>query len=163
MDPLTLHRLAAACQRWHVPVVPRLVQRLILVLFHCYLPTPLKLGEGTTLAYGGLGTMIHEDCKIGRNVVIAQHVTLGGRARRKGVPTIEDGCFLGVGSRILGPVRVGAGSIVGANAVVVEDVPPHSVVAGVPARVIRTHVDLADYRTDVARARPAALKEGTGR
>jgi serine O-acetyltransferase len=151
MDALTLHRIAHACHRHRVPIIPRLLQRINFVLFHCYVPASLALGEGTRLGYGGLGIVLHERARIGRNVFISQQVTIGGRARRFGVPTIEDDCFIGVGARVLGPIRLGAGSIVGANAVVLHDVPPRSVVAGVPARIVRTGVVTGDYRGDVPR------------
>jgi serine O-acetyltransferase len=61
------------------------------------------------------------------------------------VPVIEDECFIGAGAKILGPVRIGTGSVIGANAVVIHDVPPHSVVVGVPARVIRKDIEIEDY------------------
>jgi len=80
--------------------------------------------------------------RIGRNCEIRQGVTLGGNYGRtlpdgRSQPVLEDGVSVGAGAKILGPVTVGARSIVGANAVVVRDVPPDSVAAGVPARIIR--------------------------
>ena len=85
------------------------------------------------------------DAGTANNVVIGQQVTIGGRSRIYGVPVVEDRCFIGAGAKILGPVRIGPESVVGATAVVVHDVPPRSVVAGVPARIIRKNITIDDY------------------
>jgi serine O-acetyltransferase len=71
----------------------------------------------------------------GANVLIEHQVTVG--AERRQSPVIGDGVFLGAGSKVIGAVTIGDGARVGANAVVVDDVPPHSTVVGVPARVVR--------------------------
>jgi serine O-acetyltransferase len=64
-------------------------------------------------------------------------VTIGGRAGHPGLPVIEDDVRIGAGAAILGPVRVGRGALVGANAVVLHDVRPYAIVGGVPARELR--------------------------
>ncbi len=86
----------------------------------------------------GMGVVIGETAEIGDDVMIYHGVTLGGRsmAREKRHPTIGDGVTIGAGARILGPVVVGPRAQVGANAVVVHDVPADSVVVGVPGRVL---------------------------
>lgn len=75
---------------------------------------------------------------IGKNVMISPCVTIGGRSNIYDVPIIEDDVFIGVGAKILGNVTIGKGATVGANAVVLDSVPPGSVAVGVPARVIKT-------------------------
>ncbi|MFC7790177.1 serine O-acetyltransferase EpsC [Microbacterium sp. MAHUQ-60] len=84
----------------------------------------------------GMGVVIGETAEIGDDVMLYHGVTLGGRTRNHGKrhPTLEDGVAVGAGAKILGPVRVGARSVVGANAVVTRDSPPDSVLVGMPAK-----------------------------
>ncbi len=85
----------------------------------------------------GMGVVIGETAEIGDDCMMYHGVTLGGRSLEpvKRHPTLQDGVTVGAGAKILGPVTVGAGSIVGANAVVVHDVPPNSVAVGIPAQI----------------------------
>jgi serine O-acetyltransferase len=85
----------------------------------------------------GMGVVIGETAEVGDDVMMYHGVTLGGRSMQpvKRHPTVGDGATLGAGARLLGPVTVGAGAQVGANAVVVKDVPAQAVAVGVPATV----------------------------
>ncbi len=85
----------------------------------------------------GMGVVIGETAQIGDDVMMYHGVTLGGRSlqRVKRHPTLQDGVTVGAGARILGPITVGAGAQVGANSVVVKDVPAGAVVVGVPGTV----------------------------
>jgi serine O-acetyltransferase len=85
----------------------------------------------------GMGIVVGETAEIGDDVMMYQGVTLGGVSLRKVKrhPTIEDGVTIGAGARVLGPIVVGASAKIGANAVVVHDVPPGAVVVGVPGKV----------------------------
>jgi serine O-acetyltransferase len=84
----------------------------------------------------GMGVVIGETAEVGDDVMLYHGVTLGGRTRDSGKrhPTLGDGVAVGAGAKILGPVMIGAGSVVGANAVVTRDAPEDSVLVGVPAR-----------------------------
>ncbi|UIN29769.1 serine O-acetyltransferase EpsC [Microbacterium binotii] len=84
----------------------------------------------------GMGVVIGETAEVGDDVMLYHGVTLGGRQREGGKrhPTLGNGVAVGAGAKILGPVRIGAHSVVGANAVVTRDAPADSVLVGVPAK-----------------------------
>jgi serine O-acetyltransferase len=105
--------------------------------------TSVDIHPGATVGPGlfidhALGVVIGETAVVGADVTIYQGVTLGGTSLERGKrhPTVEDRVTIGAGAKVLGPVTVGSGSRIGANAVVVRDVPPDSVVVGVPGQVI---------------------------
>jgi serine O-acetyltransferase len=95
------------------------------------------VGNGLFIDHAS-GVVIGETVEIGDDVTIYQGVTLGGTNLNpvKRHPTIGDRVTIGAGAKILGPITIGAGSRVGANAVVVKSVPPNSVVVGVPGQII---------------------------
>ncbi len=104
--------------------------------------TGIEIHPGATIGAGffidhGLGTVIGETAEIGDDVTLYHNVTLGGVSWRKEKrhPTLEDHVVVGAGAQVLGPIRVGARSRIGANAVVVKEVPSDSVVVGIPGRV----------------------------
>lgn len=121
-------------------------QRLNYILHNSWIPNKVKMGEGVQFGYGGIGLVLHESCKIDKYAVIGANVTLGGRARGSRInsegqslsfPHIREYAYIATGSKILGGVTVGALAIVGANAVVTEEVPPLTIVSGVPAKEIK--------------------------
>jgi serine O-acetyltransferase len=83
------------------------------------------------------GVVINGKVRAGSGVAIEHQVTLGADSSG-GCPRLGDGVFIGAGAKVLGAITIGDGARVGANAVVVHDVPPHSTVVGVPARIVRT-------------------------
>ena len=85
----------------------------------------------------GMGVVIGETAEIGDGVMLYHGVTLGGRslAKVKRHPTLEDNVTVGAGAKVLGPVVIGEGSAIGANAVVTRDCPPDSIVVGIPGEV----------------------------
>jgi len=96
------------------------------------------IGENVFIDHG-IGVVIGETAVIGNNVTIYQGVTLGGVSLNPGKrhPTIEDDVIIGAGAKILGNITIGKGSKIGANSVVVKDVPPYSTVVGIPGKVIK--------------------------
>jgi serine O-acetyltransferase len=137
---VAIHAVAHWLLRYHVPLLPMLLTLFNRVVFAVQLPAATKLGRGVKLNYSGLGTVLHPRAVIGDRVEIGPGVVIGGRSEIYEVPVIEDDVHIGVGAKVLGPVRVGRGAIVGANAVVLHDVPPGAVVGGIPARILRRRV-----------------------
>jgi len=90
----------------------------------------------------GMGVVIGETAEIGNDVTIYQGVTLGGTSTHRGKrhPTIEDWVVVGTGAKVLGPVTIGRHSRVGAGSVVVNSVPSHTTVVGIPGKVVKTDV-----------------------
>lgn len=136
LNALDLHRAAHRLDRVRVPLVPRVLRKLIQFLYGTYIGTSVEIGPGTELAYGGLGIVIHPAARIGRDVLVGPHVTIGGRSHSRGAPIIGDGVKIGAGACLLGDIRIGDGALIGANAVVMHDVAAGAVVAGVPAREV---------------------------
>jgi serine O-acetyltransferase len=97
-----------------------------------------KIGRRVFIDHG-MGVVIGETTEIGNDVLIYQGVTLGGTGKEKGKrhPTVEDGVVISADATVLGPVRIGRNSRVGAGAVVINDVPPNSTVVGVPGKVVK--------------------------
>lgn len=116
----------------------------IRIKFSCRVPYTAVIGEGTNLSLAGLGTAIHPDTVIGRDCIIGQNVTLGGRAGKNAAPIIGNNVFIGPGAKCLGG-KIGNNVVVGANAVVVSEIPDNCVVAGVPARIISREIE--NYRS----------------
>ena len=134
---LAIHAVAHWLWKHKIPVIPRVLSVLNRLIFATQLPAGTRLGKGVRLNYSGLGTVIHARAVIGNNVEIGPGVVIGGRSKLHEVPIIEDDVQIGVGAKVLGPIRVGRGAVIGANAVVLHDVPAGAVVVGIPARVLR--------------------------
>lgn len=100
------------------------------------LPSNARIGRGFYIGHFG-GIIVHPDTIMGERCAISQGVTIGvlGGAR-PGVPRFGNDVYIGAGAKILGPVTVGDGAVIGANAVVLEDVPAGATAVGVPARII---------------------------
>ena len=97
-----------------------------------------KIGKNLFIDHG-MGVVIGETAEIGDNVTIFHGVTLGGIGGEKGEkrhPTVEDDVLIGSGAKILGPLTIGKGAKIGANSVVLDDVPAYATAVGAPARII---------------------------
>ena len=97
-----------------------------------------NIGSGIFIDHG-VGLVIGETTEIGDNCVLYQGVTLGGTGKDTGKrhPTLEEGVMVSAGAKVLGPVRIGEHSKIGAGSVVLKNVPPYSTVVGVPGRVVK--------------------------
>ena len=139
------YRLANWLYRHHVPLLPRLIYYLQYILFNSSVPPSCSIGGGVKFCYGGIAVVIHARAVIGNNCIIGQCTTIGGKSGHYEVPRIGNNVHISTGAKILGPITIGDNVIIGANAVVVKDVPSNCIVAGVPARIIRTNIRVEDY------------------
>lgn len=130
---LLMSRVRESARRWHVPGVNHALRLATTVLYSIEIGNDIELGEGVNFTHT-LGTVIGGTSKIGARVKFMGNNTIG-TAKDNGCPVIEDDVVIGCGARILGPIRIGRGAFIGANAVVLTDVPPGAVASGIPARV----------------------------
>ena len=139
------YRLANFLYNYHIPILPKLIYYLQYILFNCSVPPSCIIGKGTKFGYGGIAVVIHARAVIGNNCIIGQCCTIGGKSKHYNVPRIGNNVHISTGAKILGPITIGDNVIVGANAVVVKDVPANCIVAGVPAKIIRSNIHVEDY------------------
>ena len=136
MNAIDFYRASNWLHRRKVPVLPKIIHRVIFFLYNSDIPPGCTIGRGTKCNHGGVGVVIHRDCHIGDGCIIGMSVTLGG-SFGPGVPMVGDNVWMAPGSRIFGPVRIGNNVIIGANSVITRDVPDNSVVMGIPGRVVK--------------------------
>ncbi|QOL26571.1 serine acetyltransferase [Thalassotalea sp. LPB0316] len=125
-----------------VPLLPVIIWKLIRIIFACDVKYTAKIGENVGFFHNGLGVVIHKNAEIGDGSVIYQNVTIGGNGKsgdENGAPIIGRNVFIGAGAVILGPIKVGDGAKIGANSVVLQDVPAGTTVVGIPAKVVKKH------------------------
>ena len=125
---------------YHRIRLPRVAQIFLPAMPTLYFATR-DIGPGLIIQHGFATIILARS--IGRDCWINQQVTIGA-SNRPGLPEIGDGVIINAGAKILGPIRVGNGARIGANAVVVKDVPPGCTVVGVPARIVRRHGERVD-------------------
>jgi len=143
LHAILLHRLAHALYQRHVPVIPRLISQFARIA-----TGGIEIHPGATIGKRffidhGAGVVIGETTEIGDNVMLYHQVTLGatgwwkhrGDGRVKRHPTVEDNVTIGVGASVLGPVTIGHDSKIGAMSLVLESIPPRSLVVAQPAQL----------------------------
>jgi serine O-acetyltransferase len=135
---LLAHRVSHALHHAGVPLVPRLLATATRATTNIEIHPAAKIGDALFIDHG-TGVVVGETAEIGDNVTLYQGVTLGGTgfATGKRHPTVEDNVTIGSGAKLLGPITVGHGAKIGANSVVITDVPPNSTVVGNPGHVVR--------------------------
>jgi len=138
---ILIHRLSHWLWKKRVPFLPRLLSQIARFLTGIEIHPGARIGSGFFIDHG-MGVVIGETSEIGNNVTLYQGVTLGGTGKEKGKrhPTIGNNVVIGAGAKILGAIEIGDYVKIGANAVVLNSVPPHSTVVGIPGKVVKTRV-----------------------
>jgi serine O-acetyltransferase len=138
VQALLSHRISHALYESGVPLAPRLLANLTKVVTGVEIHPAAGIGRGLFVDHGS-GVVIGETAEVGDDVTIYQGVTLGGTgfARGKRHPTVGDEVIIGAGSKLLGPIVVGEHAKIGANSVVIHDVPENSTVVGNPGHPVR--------------------------
>lgn len=140
-------RLRESARRWRVPGANHALRLVTTVLYGIEIGNEIELGDGVNFAHT-LGTVIGGTSKVGARVKFMGNNTVGTN-KDNGCPIIEDDVVVGCGARILGPIRIGRGAFIGANAVVLTDVPAGAVATGIPAKV---HMPRGDGSSTRAKA-----------
>ncbi len=172
---LLAHRLAHALHDARVPLLPRMIAAVARSVTGIEIHPAAMIGDGFFIDHG-MGVVIGETAEIGSDVTLYQGVTLGGTGFQTGKrhPTVQDNVTIGSGAKLLGPITVGHGAKIGANTVVIHDVPPNSTVVGNPGHPVRVEgrkpegpdadwIHLPDPVADAIRglsSRIAALEQG---
>jgi serine O-acetyltransferase len=135
---LLAHRIAHALYGTRIPLLPRLIAAVARAVTGIEIHPAATIGDGFFIDHG-MGVVIGETAEIGNDVTLYQGVTLGGTGFVTGKrhPTVQDNVTVGSGAKMLGPITIGHGSKIGANTVVIHDVPPNATVVGNPGHPVR--------------------------
>jgi len=147
LQAVIVHRVANYLWRKGFLLLAKLVSNVGRLLTGIEIHPAVKIGARLFIDHGS-GVVIGETAEIGNDVTLYQGVTLGGTALHHGKrhPTLEDGVIVGAGARVLGPFTVGAGARIGANAVVLAEVPKGVTMVGIPARPVMRRAKEAKFQ-----------------
>lgn len=141
LHALICHRICHKLNYWKIPFIPRLISQISRFF------TGIEIHPGATIGRRffidhGMGVVIGETTVIGNDVLIYQGVTLGGTGKETGKrhPTVCDNVVIGAGAKVLGNILIGTGARIGAGSVVIDSVPEHSTVVGIPGRIVQQKV-----------------------
>jgi len=138
LHALIFYRVTHFLRRLNIPLLPRWLSQVGKFITGIEIHPGAEIGKELFIDHG-MGVVIGETTIIGDGVTLYQGVTLGGTGKEKGKrhPTIGNNVVVGTGAKVLGNINIGDNSYVGANAVVIKDVPPNSTVVGVPGRITK--------------------------
>ncbi|MDI3481100.1 MAG: serine O-acetyltransferase [Tepidanaerobacteraceae bacterium] len=143
---IVMHRIAHFLYNKRMLLLARIISQINRFITGIEIHPGARIGKGFFIDHG-MGVVIGETTEIGDNVTLYQGVTLGGTGKDRGKrhPTLGNNIVVGSGAKILGPVKIGDNSKIGAGAVVLKDVPPNSTVVGVPGKaVVRQKIDYSE-------------------
>ncbi|AAK78664.1 serine O-acetyltransferase [Clostridium acetobutylicum] len=134
---LIWYRIAHVFYKHKMFFIARLLSQIVRAFTGIEIHPGATIGKGLFIDHG-MGVVIGETAEIGDNVVMYHGSTLGGTGKETGKrhPTVGNNVFIGSGAKVLGPIKLGDGCKIGANAVVLKDVPSNSTAVGIPAKVI---------------------------
>lgn len=135
---LIWHKIAHWCYRHRLPFLARFISQTGRFCTGIEIHPGARIGNHLFIDHG-MGIVIGETAEIGDNCTIYHGVTLGGTGKDKGKrhPTIGNNVLIGAGAKVLGPFSIGDNSMVGANSVVLKEIPPNTTVAGIPGRIVK--------------------------
>jgi serine O-acetyltransferase len=164
MQPIVrLHKISSFFYRNKMKRISKIIDLGMRLLFQTKIPGGSKVHPTVHFAHNGMFSAIARDTELGARVTIGLGVVLVGGWPKPGAPIVEDDCIIHTGAVLVGAVRIGAGSVIGANAVVTTDIPPRSLAVGIPARVKRSDIDIREYHFPVVmEANPDAFQPMTG-
>lgn len=135
--PIKIYLKSRKCfYRKHCKQISRILWNINRVLFSCEIDPSADIHPDVITPHNLLGCVIGQDVIIGEGTRILHNVTIGGRKGIHAMPVIGKNVLIGCGAVILGDISIGDGAKVGSNAVVIDNVPPHVTVVGVPARIV---------------------------
>jgi serine O-acetyltransferase len=142
---ILFHRLAHRLHLAGFTLIARIVSQFSRSMTGIEIHPGAQIGRRCFIDHG-MGVVVGETAEIGNDVLMYQGVTLGGTGKEKGKrhPTIGDCVVIGTGAKVLGNITIGSNTKIGAGSVVIHNVPDHSTVVGIPARVVRSRVDTGD-------------------
>jgi serine acetyltransferase len=132
---MALTRVRETCRHLHIPGVNRSLRFVQMMLYGVEIGKDVEFGAGVSFVHS-LGTVVGGTSRLGKRVRLMGNNTVG-TAKDNGCPVVEDDVVIGCGARVLGPIHIGAGAVIGANSVVLHDVAPGDVVAGAPAKSMK--------------------------
>lgn len=145
MNLIKIYRIGHFFHCNGIPFLPSIFRYIIFLLYNSDVSCKAKIGSGTVFGHGGIGAVVHQKSIIGKDCVIGQGVTIGGRSKHPDVPIIGDKVYIAAGARVLGPIKIGSNVVIAANAVVIKDVPDNCIVGGIPAKILKEGILMEDY------------------
>lgn len=141
LHALICHRICHKLNYWKIPFIPRLISQISRFFTGIEIHPAATIGRRFFIDHG-MGVVIGETTVIGNDVLIYQGVTLGGTGKETGKrhPTVCDNVVIGAGAKVLGNILIGTGARIGAGSVVIDSVPEHSTVVGIPGRIVQQKV-----------------------
>jgi len=149
LHALVYYRISHKLWQWKVPVIPRWLSQIARFFTGIEIHPGAQIGKNFFIDHG-MGVVIGETAIVGDNVLLYQGVTLGGTGKETGKrhPTLGNNVVVGAGAKILGNILIGDNSYIGANAVVIKNVPANSTVVGIPGRITKQDGQKIDMALD---------------